>query len=54
MNVTGVKRTTISAPIILGRTPAVKCLCPDWMCWMPWLADGEEVKAGYGKTKRAA
>ncbi|HOG91315.1 MAG TPA: hypothetical protein PLV50_12300 [Smithella sp.] len=26
-----------------GKTPPSKCLCPEWMCWMPWLADGEEL-----------
>ena len=29
---------------ILGNPINVWCLSPAWMCWMPWLADGDEVK----------
>jgi hypothetical protein len=35
---------------ILGRMINVKSLSPNWMCWMPWLADGEEVFPTPNKT----
>jgi len=35
---------------ILGNPINVWCLSPAWMCWMPWLADGEEVKPVPKKT----
>jgi len=35
---------------ILGNTIDVWCLSPAWMCWMPWLSDGEEVRPAPKKT----
>jgi len=36
---------------ILGNTIDVWCLSPAWMCWMPWLKDGDEVRRVSGKTR---
>jgi len=35
---------------ILGSPINVWCLSPAWMCWMPLLADGDEVKPLPQKT----
>jgi hypothetical protein len=39
-----VKKTISFPPRQLGKQTPITCLCPEWMCWMPWLSDGEEAK----------
>jgi len=41
----GIWKNDFPIRITLGKKPNVLCLCPGWMCWMPFLADGEDVKA---------
>jgi len=51
MSTTGTQRNKFSPKIdILGNPINVCCLSPVWMCWMPWLADGEEIKPFTKKT----
>ena len=47
-------RNAINPRAFLGSPPQARCLCPEWMCWMPWLADGEDVRstAVQGKEDR--
>ena len=39
--------------MIRGTRRDAKCLCPVWMCWMPFLADGEDVKKSPAKAAAA-
>jgi len=50
MTTTGTQRIEFSPKrYILGNMTNVWCLCPPWMCWMPWLKDGDEVRRVSGK-----
>jgi len=40
----GTEKMDFPVRIIQGIRRDANCLCPVWMCWMPFLADGEDVK----------